>query len=259
MLTPEEELICANKVVTGDEDAIEELIVKNLRFVVSVAKQYAKAENPLEDLVNEGNIGLMIAAKKFRPDMGFRFISYAVWWIRKVILEYLAKNGRIVRIPANKINDLSKLDKKINKMEQKLGRNLDTQELIKEFGKDELDLLNIIGTYKTDSLDREIHGDEGDSTSLSDLMSDESIFKPADHSIIAENLKSEIARILDTLKHRDKRIMIALFGLDGNSIMNLKEVGDEMGLSRESIRQRKEICLSKLRKGLKNSTIKDYQ
>src|ERR1039458_8758932 len=146
MLTPEEELICANKVVLGDKAAIEELIVKNLRFVVSVAKQYAKAENPLEDLVNEGNIGLMIAAKKFRPDMGFKFISYAVWWIRKIILEHLAKNGRIVRIPANKINDLSKLDKKINKMEQKLGRNLDTQELIKEFGKDELDLLNIIGT-----------------------------------------------------------------------------------------------------------------
>ena len=130
VFSSKEEVICAEKASRGDKKAIDELVRRNLRFVVSVAKQYATTQNPLEDLVNEGNIGLIIAAEKFKPEMGFKFISYAVWWVRKIIMEHLSKHGRLVRLPANKINSLSKLDKQINELEQKLGRNVCIQEII---------------------------------------------------------------------------------------------------------------------------------
>ena len=139
VFTPEQEAICTEKACKGDQDAIDELVRRNLRFVVSVAKQYATPMNPLEDLVNEGNIGLMLAAQKFRPEMGFKFISYAVWWVRKIIMEHLTKNGRMVRLPANKVNSLSKLDKQIHLLEQKLGRNVSIIEVVEEFGS-EMDL-----------------------------------------------------------------------------------------------------------------------
>ena len=263
MFTPEEETICAKKASSGDAQAMEELTRRNLRFVVSVAKQYASSDNLLEDLVNEGNIGLILAAEKFKPEMGFRFISYAVWWIRKIILEYLNKNGRMIRIPVNKINSLSKFDKRVKELEQKLGRVVDIQEVIAEFGKDagkeDFELLDVLSTYRTESLDREINHDDGDSSPISDMMSDETTFKATDHLIIGENVKSEVARIIDTLKPRDKRIMIALFGLDGNTSMSLKEVGDEIGISREMVRQIKERVLLTLKNKLKNSTMRDYQ
>ena len=184
IFTPEEEAICTEKASRGDAEAINELVNRNLRFVVSVAKQYATAQNPLEDLVNEGNVGLIIAAEKFKPEMGFKFISYGVWWIRKVIIEHLTKNGRLVRIPANKVNNLSKLDKQINKLEQKLGRNVSVQELIDEFKSNlggeqknnykkvisEYEFLDVLNNYKMDSLDRDISGDDNGGTSLGETI-----------------------------------------------------------------------------------------
>ena len=226
--TPEQEKECAEKATLGDQDAINELVRRNLRFVVSVAKQYANAQNPLEDLVNEGNIGLIKAAEHFKPEMKFKFISYAVWWIRKVILEHLAKHGRLVRLPANKLNSLSKLDKEINQLEQKLCRPISISDVIDEFGydeasgtntsnkktKDEYEFLSALNYYKMDSLDRDI-SPENDGVSLSDTLSDESIFKATDHDIITQDTKKGLDNVLNTLKPRDKQIMVALFGLDG--------------------------------------------
>ncbi len=263
IFTPEEETICAKKASTGDVEAIEELTRRNLRFVVSVAKQYVTADNLLEDLVSEGNIGLMIATEKFRPEMGFKFISYAVWWIRKSILEYLSKNGRMIRIPANKLNNLSKFDKKVKQLEQKMGRSVGLQEIISgfgnELGKENIDFLSVLSTYRTDSLDQEVNHDDGDSTPLSDMMADTDTFKPADHCMMMDNMKTEIGNIIGELKARDKRIMIGLFGLDGNTPMSLKEVGDEVGISREMVRQIKEKVLKNLRNKLRNSDIKDFE
>jgi RNA polymerase primary sigma factor len=268
--TPEQEKECTEKSSRGDQDAIDELVRRNLRFVVSVAKQYSNAQNPLEDLVNEGNIGLIKAAKRFKPDMGFKFISYGVWWIRKVILEHLAKHGRMVRLPANKLNSLSKLDKEINQLEQKLCRPISIGDVIDEFGydevsgdnssnkktKDEYEFLSALNYYSMDSLDRDISGQENDGVSLSDTLSDESIFKATDHDIITQDTKNGLDNVLSTLKPRDKQIMVALFGLDGTIPRTLKDVGDEMGITREMVRQIKERTLLKLKKQLQNSELK---
>jgi len=273
VFTPEEEAICTEKASKGDQSAIDELVRRNLRFVVSVAKQYATPMNPLEDLVNEGNIGLMMAAQKFRPEMGFKFISYAVWWVRKIIMEHLSKNGRLVRLPANKINSLSKLDKQIHMLEQKLGRNVSIIEVVEEFGsemdlgyddkdkspykklKDEYQFLDVLNDYSMDSLDREIGGDEGNGTTLGDTLSDDHSFKATDQELIDEDTTREIANVLGTLKERDRQVMISLFGLDGGYPKTLKDVGDEIGVTREMVRQIREKCLKKLHAKLQHSEI----
>jgi len=272
IFTPKEEMICAEKASRGDKKAMDELVQRNLRFVVSVAKQYATSLNPLEDLVNEGNIGLIIASKRFDPATGYKFISYAVWWIRKIILEYLAKNGRLVRLPSNKINSLNKLDKKINELEQKLGRNVDIQEIIDVYGEelglasdespykklsDEFEFLDVLNGYSVDSLDREISNDNGNSTCLGDTLSDDTTFKATDHGVMESSIKSEVAKMLDALKPRDKYIMIALYGLDGNIPRSLKDLGDEIGVTREMIRQIREKNLLKLKKRLLHSNIRN--
>lgn len=248
--SPEEEYAVALKASLGDEEALKELIERNLRFVVSVAKQYINEGISLEDLVNEGNIGLTIAAKKFTPTLGYKFISYAVWWVRKIILEYISKNGKTVRIPANKINSLSKLDKKISELEQVEGRRIDIQEVIDNFGNEINDedfmFLDVLSTYSVDSLDRQIGNDEGGST-LSDLISDNT-FKPTDHLLSDSNLVDEVRNILNVLSERDREIMEGLFGLNGNEPMTLKEIGDKMGITRERARQVREKSLDLLRK-----------
>jgi RNA polymerase primary sigma factor len=260
IFTPEEEIVCTVKAANGDKSAIQELVQRNLRFVVSVAKQYSTPINPVEDLVNEGNIGLILAAEKFKPEMGFRFISYAVWWVRKKILEHLAKDGRMIRLPNNKLASLSKLDKKVIEMEQRLGRNVDITELIAEFegefDAEDIGLLGVLGTYAMDSTDREL-GDEGGGTTLGDMLSDDSTFGSTDSLAINSEMKSEIGRILNTLKPRDKRIMIALYGLDGDTPMTLKEVGDEIGVTREMIRQIRVKLLKTLKAQLIHSNIRN--
>ena len=253
VFTPEEENECAIKASLGDEKAKSELINRNLRFVVSVAKQYATAVNPLEDLVNEGNIGLMKAADKFRPEMGFKFISYGVWWVRKIILEYLAKNGRMVRLPANKLNALSKLDKLIVDLEQKLGRNVDIQEIIAEIDNDldgtDYAQLDVLNSYSIDSLDREIDGDEN-STTLADMLADTDTFKPTDHLLADGDMKYNIDVILKCLKPREKQVICSIYGLDGHARKTLKEIGEDLGVTREMIRQIKEKALSNIKKKL---------
>lgn len=246
--TAEEEFEVAQRASNGDKQAIEEMVLRNLRFVVSVAKQYANDAIPLPDLVNEGNIGLVMAAEKFSPGTGYKFISYAVWWIRKVILEHIAKHGKMIRIPANKINNLSKLDKKVAEMEQEMGRRVDVQEVAEryknEINDDDFMFLDVLSSYNMDSLDRQIGNEEG--SFLGDLIADNT-FKPTDHLINKSNLVEELNKSLSCLKPRDKRIMEALFGLNGSEVKTLKEVGDEVGITREMVRQVREKSLRKLR------------
>jgi len=260
--------VLAKKSFNGDEDSINKLVKSNLRFVVSVAKHYASTNNPLSDLINEGNIGLIKAAQKFDPDNKnkkgnkIKFISYAVWWIRKVIMEHLSNNGRMVRLPANKISSLSKLDKKVNELEQRECRNIDIKEVIAEFdgiiSNDNLELLNVLNTYSMDSLDRQIGDDEG-SSALGDLISGEG-YDDTDHLVNKLDVKLEVERLLKTLKDREKRIIIAYYGLDGNSPMTLAEIGrlEDINVTREMVRQIKAKVLIKLKAKLVNSELKEH-
>jgi RNA polymerase primary sigma factor len=255
MLTPTQESELAIRAVNGDKLASEELVVKNLRFVISVAKQYATDKISLEDLVNEGNIGLIKAVDKFDPNKGYKFISFAVWYVRKLIMEYVSNYGKTVRIPANRINELSKLNKYVSVVEQKNCHKADIEEVITEFSK-EMDsedfvLLNSLNNFSIDSLDREIHSEDGNSTSVSDLMFDEDADK-TDYLLGKTDVKSEINIALSTLKPRNKKIMEMLFGLNGYQPMTLQEVGDEIGLTREMVRQIK----TKNLESMKNSNLK---
>jgi len=219
-----------------------------LRFVVSVAKQYETSTISLEDLVNEGNLGLIMAAQQYKVSTGFKFITYAVFWIRKMILEYLSKNGRIVRIPSNKVNGISKLNQYISKLEQKHGRTVDISEVIEEFGanftNEEITDLQTISMFNFQSLDTDSSEDGG--SNMYDVISDTSA-KATDHLVTEMDLKTQISGILNSLKPRDKKIMIPLYGLDGSSPMSLKEVGEQVGLTREMVRQIKQKSLDKLR------------
>lgn len=257
VFTPEEELECTIKAANGDEKAKEELIKRNLRFVVSVAKYYASSENPLEDLVNEGNIGLIRAAQSFDLSKENKFISYAVWWIRKKILESIAINGRAIRIPANKLNDLSKIDKIIMEMEQTHGRSIDIQEVMCDIDGDDLDLLGTISSFRMDSTDREIGGKDGSVTTLGELLVDDSTFKETDH-LVMEDENTPLKFVIETLKPKEQQIISLLYGLNGELPLTLEEVGKKMGVTRESIRQTKVKILTKLKTKLENSSIKHH-
>ena len=245
--TPEEEKICAKKASLGDLKAREELVKRNLRFVVTVAKQYVTPSSPLEDLVNEGNLGLIMAAERFNPDQNVKFISYGVWWIKKVIIEHITKYNRMVRLPSNKVSILSKLDRKISELEQKNGYKVDIQELSNELDSDEFEHLDILTTYRMDSLDKQL-GNNEDGGTLLDLLSDDKSFKATDHLVSDLNHNSTILKCLDGLREKDKNIMILLFGLDGNEPRTLQEVSDIVDMSREMVRQIKNKTLIKLSK-----------
>jgi RNA polymerase primary sigma factor len=247
--TPLEEYICAKKAYEGDSKSVDELVRRNLRFVISVAKQYVTDDMPINDLVNEGNIGLLIAARKNKPELGNKFISYAVWWIRKIILEHVNKTSKMVRLPANKISDIAKLNKQIADLEQKNCNKVDLLEVIDTYGHELVDgeflFLDVLGSYSMDSLDRQL-GEDGDASYLGDLLCNEDD-DSTDHLVNNFDVVTEINNSLDILKPRDKEIMELLFGLNGKTPMNLIEVGNEIGISREMVRQIREKSLKKLR------------
>ena len=274
MLTPKEEKELTIRSSDGDEEAIEMLIKANLRFVVSVAKQYVYGEVPLQDLINEGNIGLIVAAKNFKPDMGLKFITYAVWWIRKHILEYLNKNSRMVRIPSNKLYTLNKLEKNISSLEQSLDRNIDlndllTNDLFESFDddeegvkalnntilglKEEFDLLTMLSNNVT-SMDMKI-SDSDDEVSIGDLMSNEECFKSSDYDLIQQDRKDLIMKYLNCLKPREKQVIIWVFGLDGDFPKSLKDIGDELNITREMVRQIRNTSIDKLKEKMSNTDL----
>jgi len=250
MFTPEEEAECAKRASNGDKTAIDEMVRRNLRFVVSVAKQYESPNLSLEDLVNEGNIGLILAVQHYNVSTGFKFISYAVWWVKKLIMEYVDKNSRLVRLPSNKINNLKKYNKKLYELEQKNCGVVSQSDLIDNLesimSEDDIRDLQKISTMHFDSLDEYI-GDGDSKSSLYELISDDSV-QPTDALLLKNDFRAQVYNILETLKPRDKKIMIALFGLDGSAPLTLKEVGEEVGLTREMVRQIKEKCLNIIKK-----------
>lgn len=249
MFTPDEEFDCALKASKGDKQAIEELIKRNLRFVVSMAKQYETPNIEFEDLVNEGNIGLIMAVENYKPDKGFKFISYAVFWVRKLILEFLSKNGRLVRLPSNKVIGLSKLNKYVIQLEQKLGKTVDISEIIEEYGEEmsdkEIKELQTLSSITFLSLDSEIKNSES-GASLGDIISDDTVVA-TDYMVSSYYDKKQLNKVLDNLKPRDKYIISLLFGLNGSEPLTLKEVGEEVGLTGEMVRQIQKNTLKKLK------------
>lgn len=252
MFTPDEEAACCELITQGDLKAKEELIKRNLRFVVSIAKRYETPQIALEDLVNEGNVGLVLAADRFNVSMGFKFITFAVFWIRKIIYEYISNTAKLIRIPCNKVSAMSKFNNKVSELEQRFGRAVDTSEALDDL-KDILPAKEIANlekylNIKVDSLDKSfVHGDS--ETSLHELIVDSNSKSP-DFELDEEDTKRELDTLLDVLKPRDKKIMSDLFGLDGNTPKTLEQVSEQVGLTREMVRQIKEKSLKTLKKEL---------
>ncbi len=255
LITVEEEVELAQRIRKGDRVALEKLTRANLRFVVSVAKQYQNQGLSLPDLINEGNLGLIKAAEKFDETRGFKFISYAVWWIRQSILQALAEQSRIVRLPLNQVGSLNKISKAFSKFEQENERRPSPEELADEL---EIPVDKISDTLKVSG--RHISVDapfvEGEDNSLLDvLVNDDSPM--ADRSLVNESLAREIDRALSTLTEREKDIIQMFFGIDTQE-MTLEEIGDKFGLTRERVRQIKEKAIRRLRQNSRSKLLKSY-
>lgn len=250
LITVEEEVELAQRIKKGDRKALEKLTRANLRFVVSVAKQYQNQGLSLPDLINEGNLGLIKAAEKFDETRGFKFISYAVWWIRQSILQALAEQSRIVRLPLNQVGSLNKINKAFSKFEQANERRPSPEELAKELDIDEskiADTLRVSGRHI--SVDAPFV--EGEDNSLIDVLVNEDS-PNADKTLIDESLSKEIERSLATLTERESEIIKMFFGI-GYQEMTLEEIGDKFGLTRERVRQIKEKAIRRLRNNSKAS------
>lgn len=244
LLTAEEEVKLAQRIRNDDREALERLVCANLRFVVSVAKQYQNQGLTLPDLINEGNIGLIKAAEKFDETRGFKFISYAVWWIRQSILQALAEQSRMVRLPLNQVSAVSRINKLIMKFEQEHERKpsaYELSELIDETPEKIRDSLRANG--RPMSINAPLG--EGDDSTLLEVISDENT-PQADRGMIDKSLATEIERMLDTLDEREKTIVEMCFGIN-NREMTLEEISEKFGLSRERVRQIREKALLKLR------------
>jgi len=257
MITAEEETILARKIRNGDQDALQKLTKANLRFVVSVAKQYQNQGLPLIDIINEGNVGLIKAAKKFDETRGFKFISYAVWWIRQSILEALSEKSRIIRIPLNQVGVLGKINKVVCKLEQDLERMPTHEEIsaaldISEYKVSE----TITASLKSSSIDAPLGGNEDSSSMLEVLVNNDSPL--ADRMLIQESLKIEIERSLSTLDPRSKDVIKMFYGIDHICPISLDEIGNKLEISRERARQIKEKSIKKLRVSTRSKLLKSY-
>jgi len=257
MITAEEETILARKIRNGDQDALQKLTKANLRFVVSVAKQYQNQGLPLIDIINEGNVGLIKAAKKFDETRGFKFISYAVWWIRQSILEALSEKSRIIRIPLNQVGVLGKINKAVCKLEQDLERMPTHEEIsaaldISEYKVSE----TITASLKSSSIDAPLGGNEDSSSMLEVLVNNDSPL--ADRMLIQESLKIEIERSLSTLDPRSKDVIKMFYGIDHICPISLDEIGNKLEISRERARQIKEKSIKKLRVSTRSKLLKSY-
>jgi RNA polymerase primary sigma factor len=255
LITVEEEVELAQRIKKGDREALERLTRANLRFVVSVAKQYQNQGLSLPDLINEGNLGLIKAAEKFDETRGFKFISYAVWWIRQSILQALAEQSRIVRLPLNQVGSLNKLNKAFNKFEQEYERTPTPEELAEtlELPKEKVaDTLRVSGRHV--SVDAPFV--EGEDNSLLDVLVNSDSPK-ADSKLLSESLNREIERALSTLTERERDIIKLFFGI-GVQEMTLEEIGERFGLTRERVRQIKEKAIRRLRHTSRSKLLKGY-
>ena len=255
LITVEDEVELAQRIRKGDQEALEKLTRANLRFVVSVAKQYQNQGLSLPDLINEGNLGLIKAAEKFDETRGFKFISYAVWWIRQSILQALAEQSRIVRLPLNQVGSLNKINKALSKFEQENERMPSPEELaeILDIPKEKIaDTLRVSGRHV--SVDAPFVDGE-DNNLLDVLVNNDS--PNADRGLVNESLNKEIERALSTLTERERDIVKYFFGI-GTSEMTLEEIGEYFGLTRERVRQIKEKAIRRLRHSARSKLLKSY-
>ena len=255
LITAEEEVELAQRIREGDQVALEKLTKTNLRFVVSVAKQYQNQGLTLGDLINEGNLGLIKAAKRFDETKGFKFISYAVWWIRQSILQAIAEQTRIVRLPLNQVGSLSKISKAFSKLEQEYEREPSPEELA--------DILETTVDKVSDTLSnsgRHVSMDapfvQGEENTLLDVL--ENHDPDTDSSLIDESLSEEIKRSLATLTEREREIFVLFFGLGSNHQLSLEEIGEKFNLTRERVRQIKDKALQRLRHTSRSKILKSY-
>ncbi|MBK9732903.1 MAG: sigma-70 family RNA polymerase sigma factor [Chitinophagaceae bacterium] len=256
LITPEEEVSLARKIRMGDQSALEKMTKANLRFVVSVAKQYQHQGLSLSDLINEGNIGLIKAAQRFDESKGFKFISYAVWWIRQSILQALVEQSRMVRLPLNKVGSLSKLNKIMIHFEQQHEREPSHDELADIMNVSAKEITEMMkGAGKHLSMDAPIKENE-EGTMIEFYQDSDS--KPVDEDLAKESLKKDIKRVLSTMNKRDADIVSCFFGVNGELPMNLDEIGQRFGLTRERVRQIKEKAIRRLRKLKSARTLRTY-
>ena len=256
LLTPDEEVILAQKIREGDQLSLERLTKANLRFVVSVAKQYQNQGLSLGDLINEGNLGLIKAAQRFDETRGFKFISYAVWWIRQSILQALAEQSRIVRLPLNRVGSLNKISKTFSDLEQKFEREPSPEELAEVL---EITAAEVIDTLKISG--RHVSVDapfvQGEENSLLDVLENDSEIKP-DQGLMDDSLRREVMRALSTLTQREAEVITYYFGLNGEQAMTLEEIGEKFNLTRERVRQIKEKAIRRLRQTSRSKALKAY-
>ena len=255
MISAEEEVELAQRIKKGDKKALERLTKANLRFVVSVAKQYQNQGLTLPDLINEGNLGLLKAAERFDETRGFKFISYAVWWIRQSILQAISEQSRIVRLPLNQVGSLNKINREINKFEQENERKPSLHEIADKIDlpQEKIDEAMSVNSHHI-SVDAPFADSED--SKLLDVLVNEDI-PTTDMSLVNESLKSEIQSALSVLSERERKVIEASYGI-GQPELTLEEIGEKFDLSRERVRQIKEKAIRKLRTSTKNKTLKTY-
>lgn len=256
LLTPEQEIDLAKRIKKSDQEALEKLTKANLRFVVSVAKQYQNQGLSLGDLINEGNLGLIKAAKRFDETRGFKFISYAVWWIRQSILQALAEQSRVVRLPLNRVGALNKIGKAFSNLEQEFEREPSATEIAEELEMtpyEVSDTLKISGKHL--SLDAPFN--QGDDNRLLDVIQDEHQ-PPPDDILLDESLRIEVKRALTTLSDREAEVIKLYFGLDREHPLTLEEIGERFNLTRERVRQIKEKAIRRLRHTSRSRMLRSY-
>ena len=259
LLTPQEECELAKLSREGDIDALDKLVQANLRFVVSVAKQYQNQGLSLNDLINEGNLGLIRAAQKFDETRGFKFISYAVWWIRQAMAQAIIEQSKIIRIPTGKVQNFSKINKAFQMLEQEYMRDPSVEDVMKKTGLTEDDineyLKNIVSTVSTDAgLGM---GEDGGDMTIGDTLHDNSHMLP-DDEMMRNSVETQLMNMLATLNEREKEIITLYFGLGGTDTHTLEEIGEKLNLTRERVRQIKERCLERLKKRSSSSLLDSY-
>ncbi len=255
-LKPEEEIVCAQLIKKGDSPALKKLTEANLRFVVSVAKDYQGQGLPLTDLINEGNLGLIKAAGRFDETRGFKFISYAVWWIRQSILQALAEHSRIVRLPLNRVGTISKITKRAEKLEAEVERSPNEDELGRQLEMSPGDVLDAMRiSRRHHSLNAPFK--DGEKNALIDVIEDDKQIPP-DTPLMSDSLKDEIRHSLNTLKERERDVIRMYFGIDRDYALTLNEIGEEFNLTRERVRQIKEKAIRRLRHRSRSKSLRTY-
>jgi len=255
MISVEEEVELAQRIRKGDRKALERLTRANLRFVVSVAKQYQNQGLSLPDLINEGNVGLIKAAEKFDETRGFKFISYAVWWIRQSILQAIAEQSRIVRLPLNQVGSVNKINRMLNKFEQEHERHPSAEEISDQINLP-LEKVDEAMSANTRHVSVDAPFSDGAEGSLLDVLVNDNS-PTADRQLVAESLQEEIRQALRILNERERNVIEAFFGINSPEL-TLEEIGEKYGLTRERVRQIKEKAIRRLREGTKNKMLKAY-